>query len=313
MANLNLNSFNIKALIEVRKKYLEDKKRKEQEEQEIIDRDIEILMERHPCNNDYDYMRYCWVVDQYFKIFNLMSYKLCLIEALSNFKGCNDVDNIFSISHNFNTETELKEQSITITNTETNDFIVLYVNYKCSNHIKATALKRFNKDLYSDLLFAKCRYITDRKKEAADLYENWGACSPVIKDLRGGNELLHKLKFHYTHTNLIIEGNKKRIINLWDIKYKCCSWVRGNLNETFRRKIFILIIKLDIKLQELINRRMDYLNKAINSKECGVCLEKKVLMPETRCCKQPLCFECRERIMETRCPYCRGNINIRNE
>jgi hypothetical protein len=242
-----------------------------------------------------------------------MSYKICLIEAISNFKGCDDRDDIFNISHNFNTETELKNQTITITNTETNDFIVLYVNSKCSNHIKATAIKKFNKDLYKNLLYAKCDYIRFKSKEAANLYEAWGACSPVIKDLRGGNELLHKLKHHYTSTNLIIEGNKKRIINIWDIKYKCCSWVRGNLTETFRRKIFKLIIKLNIKLEETTNRRMDYLNKAINSKECGVCLEKKVLMPETRCCKQPLCFECRERIMEVRCPYCRGNINRRNE
>jgi len=316
MANFNINNLDIKSLIEVRNKYLENKKKKEEEEKNKVERDIEILMERTACENKYDYMRFCWVVDQYVTIYNLICYKICLIEALDNFKGCKDVDGIFNISNNFNTETNIKNQTITITNTETNDFIVFYINYKKSNHIKATALKRFNNDLYKDLLYAKSNYIRIKNKEIEELYKllynDWCRSSVYVKDLRGVHKIISG-NYHYTNTNLIIDGINKKIINIWDIKMKFIVQFRGGLTEKFRRKILTKIIKLEVKYDETLKKRMKSLNRAINSPECGVCLEKKVLNPETKCCGKELCFECRERIMVPTCPYCRGNIHRHNQ
>lgn len=291
---------------------MEERKKEADEYKLSMENEVNTFMEMHPCNEDYDYLLFNHIIEKKLKYFNLMSYKICLIDAISNFKGCKDVDDIFNISHNFNTETEIINQSITITNKETNDFIVLYINYKSSTHIKSTTLKKFNKDLYKDLLYSKSNYIRSRNKETNDLLELWGNYDITLKDLRGVETEI-KLNYHYTNTNLIIDGNRKRIINLWDIKIKWNAYLRGGLNKRFRRNMLVLIHKLQYKLDKTILRRMDYLNKAINSKECGVCLEKKSLMPETKCCSQPLCFECRERIMVSECPYCRGDMNRRNE
>lgn len=310
MANFNLNNIDIKSLIEVRNKCMEERKKQADQYKLSMEKEVDILMEMHPCNNDYDYLIFSHIIEKKLKDFNLMSYKICLINAITNFKGCKDVDDNFSISHNLN-DAPLKNQSITITNKETNDFIVLYINYKSSNHIKATALKKFNKDLYKDLLYAKSNYIRVRNKETNDLLELWYNFDITLKDLRGVNPVI-KLNYHYTNTNLIIDGDKKKIINLWDIKIKWNAYIRGELNERFRRNMFILIHKLQHKLDKIILGRLDYLNKAINSEECGVCLEKKALMPVTHCCNQPLCFKCRERIIVSVCPYCRGDYNRRN-
>ena len=50
------------------------------------------------------------------------------------------------------------------------------------------------------------------------------------------------------------------------------------------------------------------LNNIVKIDNCDICFEIKSLITKCFVCKYPFCIDCYNKILNSNCPYCRGNI-----
>ena len=75
---------------------------------------------------------------------------------------------------------------------------------------------------------------------------------------------------------------------------KCCGGKGCSINEKYS---FINNLKKNFKL-----------NNIVKIDNCDICFEIKSLITKCFVCKYPFCIDCYNKILNSNCPYCRGNI-----
>ena len=102
---------------------------------------------------------------------------------------------------------------------------------------------------------------------------------------------------NFIHFNTIEECSEFVLfVSNMNIKvgHKCCGGKGISIN------------KEDSCIKHL--KKMFKLNNIVKIDNCDICFEKKLLLTKCSVCKYPFCMDCYDKILNSSCPCCRGNI-----
>lgn len=102
---------------------------------------------------------------------------------------------------------------------------------------------------------------------------------------------------NFIHFSTIEECNEFALfVSKMNIKvgHKCCGGKGLSIN---KESSFIKNLKENFKL-----------NNIVKIDQCDICFENKSLIRKCFVCKYPFCVDCYSKIVNSCCPYCRGNI-----
>ena len=102
---------------------------------------------------------------------------------------------------------------------------------------------------------------------------------------------------NFIHFNSIEECSEFILfVSKMNIKvgHKCCGGKGLLINE---ENSLIQNLKKNFKL-----------NNIVKIDTCDICCEIKSLITKCFVCKYPFCIDCYDKILNSSCPYCRGNI-----
>jgi len=268
---------------------------------------INNLINEYPCNSHIEFGRLDDYINHKFNFYDLKIYKLSLLNSINEFKKDFDKDNIFDIQLNFD-GMDLKHQTIIIKNKNTNENITLFIDNNFINHVKSSKIKKFNKNLYDKIIKFSHKLNTEIKYYSIHYSNLRGYWSIVnyswteITNLKD-NKIIKSYKKNYTKLNMVVnDNNKKKLISHFDIRKRFKSLNR-HLCQKYRLEMYNYMFNIDQELKLKMEKVLNDFELIKNMEECIICYEKKIT-PPTKCCKNKLCTDCRNRI--NKCPMCRN-------